>query len=188
MPSGCMLKLGPFVFMITTAAYETFDRSDAWRWVELERVGNELALQYIGPGSRTIKLAGVVYTLYDAGAAPFNPNAVVGTEQIAKLRKAADGGTPLQVTDGRGRSLGKWVISDLQQKDSVFFDNGAMKKQEFDLTIKYFSGKAGIGFGVSGILNSVVGSVVSLTGQAIGATVSASPAVSTAMRAAGALL
>lgn len=147
---GHMLRVGPFIFSISTAAYQNLTRTDTYRWQTVEVIGGELANQYMGPGERTITLDGVVYTHYDAGRAPFQPQAVVGTEQVAALRAVADAGAPVNVTDGRGRAYGKWVITSLNSKSSVFMDNGAEKKQEFDLSLRYYTARSG-GFGSFGV-------------------------------------
>lgn len=192
MADGHMLKVGPFVFSISSAAYQTLQRVDHYRWVGIERIGNELASQFMGPGERTITLTGVVYTLFDAGRAPVNPGAVVGIRQIDQIRGVADMATPLMVTDGMGMTYGRWVILNVKETKSGFFDHGAPRKQEFDLTMRFY-GKGRSGGGVTGFggfggllsTTALFSSALGLQGSAIGMAITASEGIKTSLREAG---
>lgn len=192
-----MLRVGPFIFSLTTAAYQNFTRSDNYRWQSVELIGSELAHQYMGPGERDIKLDGVVFTHWDAGRAPFQPQAVVGTEQINQLRSVADAGSPVSVTDGRGRSFGKFVITSLSNKESIFMDNGAAKKQEFDLTLrKYADGGSSSALGINpaavfgglvggGAIKQLVASASSIANTTIGVSITPGASITAGISAAG---
>jgi len=160
---GEMLAVGPFVFKITTAAYQSFDRTDSWRWATVERLGNANAEQYIGPGSRTITLSGAILTMYDAGRGA--GNFVVGTQHIERLRQVADMGQPHLVVGGRGEMLGKWVITSVNEGASVFLVNGAPKRQDFDIELRAYGGEFGVGSVIGGDLGGtgLVGLFSSLT-------------------------
>lgn len=192
---GHMMKLGPFVFSINTAAYQTLQRQDSYRWKTVEVIGSELAHQYLGPGERNITLAGVVYTHYDAGRQPFSTQ-VVGTEQVNSLRGVADAGAPMMLTDGRGRSYGRWVVTALSNSESIFMDNGAPKKQEFDLSLRFYGGRGSSGFGLSpssflggifggGSVAQVFSSATALANSTIGIKVNPGAAVTQGLADAG---
>jgi phage protein U len=150
-----MLKLGPFVFSISTAAYQQLARKDVWRWQGVEVIGGPIQYQYMGPGERNITLTGVVFAHYDAGRAPFS-RGVVGTHQMDALRGVGDMATPLLLTDGRGRCYGAWVVTDVNETASEFLDHGAPKKQEFSITMKHYAGSTG-GTSLLGSLFSAFG-------------------------------
>lgn len=191
------MKLGPFVFSINTAAYQTLQRQDSYRWQSVDVIGSELAHQYTGPGERTLSLQGVVYTHYDAGRQPFSSD-VVGTGQIDSLRGVADSGAPMILTDGRGRAYGRWIVTSLSNKESIFFDNGAPKKQEFDLSLTFYGNRRGGfgGFGLNpssflggifkgGAIAQVFSSATALADVSVGIDINPSDLVTEGMEAAG---
>ena len=189
------MKYGPFVFSINTAAYQTLQRQDSYRWQTVEVIGTELAHQYMGPGERTISLSGIVFTHYDAGRAPFSPQ-VVGTEHINSLRGVADAGSPMMLTDGRGRSYGRWVVTALSNSETIFMDNGAPKKQEFDLSLRFYGGRGASGFGLNpssflggifggGSIAQVFSSAQALADTTIGISINPADAVKQGMADAG---
>jgi len=146
---GEMLTIGPFVFRITTAAYESLQRTDNWRWATVERLGKASAEQYIGPGSRELDISGAIYTLYDAGRA-IASDFVVGTRHPDNLRSLGDMGVPVQVVSGRGQVLGKWVVVSVSETQSTFLVNGSPKKQEFNIKLRAYGGEGGGGRAIVG--------------------------------------
>ncbi|EEE38308.1 putative phage tail protein U [Rhodobacteraceae bacterium KLH11] len=56
-----MMALGSFRFGMTNGAYQKFSRSAGYRWNEVDRIGREPALQYLGPGAQEIAIEGVIY-------------------------------------------------------------------------------------------------------------------------------
>ena len=149
---GEMLSIGPFIFKLTTAAYNALRRSDTWRWATVDRLGNASAEQYLGPGQRTIELSGLIFTMYDAGRAVGDPDWVVGTKNPDHLRSLGDMGVPLMVVTGRGELLGKWVVVNVRETQSTFLSNGAPKQQEFNITLRHYGGE-----GVPEVLRGVDG-------------------------------
>jgi len=45
-----MMALGPFVFSLSTLAYQQLQRQMAWRHASSERIGARAAWQYLGTG------------------------------------------------------------------------------------------------------------------------------------------
>lgn len=119
------LALGSFAFSTTTAAYASLQHVCGWKWGEQERVGNVPTLHYTGREAEKITLPGAIYPL-QGGA---------GLGQLAALRTLADKGEALSMADGRGRSLGKWVINGITEEQSELLPGGAPRKQSFTITL-----------------------------------------------------
>ncbi|BAO20622.1 putative tail protein GpU [Pseudomonas phage PPpW-3] len=153
--ASVMLQLGSFQFSIRTAAYQELTRESGHRWAAQDLYGREPGLQYTGPESQTMALSGVIYTEYRGG-----------TGQLNALRNLAAGGMPLNLVEGSGRMLGRWVIERVQEKQAVFADAGLPRKQEFTVQLKKFPADAP---GFSN-LAKVAGTVAAGVSKATGAT------------------
>lgn len=129
--ASVMMQLGSFQFGISTAAYQELTRRSGYRWPGQDRFGVEPALQFTGPESEAISLSGTIYTEYRGG---------VG--QLNTMRSLAARGRPLNLVDGSGRMLGRWVIESVEEKQTVFANAGMPRKQEFSLQLKKFPGEA----------------------------------------------
>ncbi|MBF9235597.1 phage tail protein [Microvirga sp. BT350] len=144
------MQLGAFQFGINTAAYQTLQRSSEWRWPSQDRFGKPPVLQHVGQGSETITLPGVIYPEWRGGFG-----------QVEQMRALAGQATPLQLIDGSGATFGKWVIEGVEEKQSVFADAGAPRKQEFTLKLRRF-------FETDGGLVTLVTGVASVVSAAAG--------------------
>lgn len=127
--ASVMLQLGSFQFGVSTAAYQTLQRTTEYRWPSQDRFGQMAALQYVGPGSDSITLPGVIYPEWRGGLAV-----------VDGLRRLADQGRPQRMVDGRGTILGRWVIERVEEKQSVFADAGVPRKVEFTLNLRRYHG------------------------------------------------
>lgn len=125
--AAVMLQLGSFQFGISTAAYQELNRRSGYRWASQDLYGKEPALQFTGPESQTIALTGTIYTEYRGG-----------NGQLATMRSLAAGGRPLNLVEGSGRMLGRWVIESVEEKQTVFADAGMPRKQEFSVQLRKF--------------------------------------------------
>lgn len=125
--AGIMLALGDFRFSIDTAAYDALSRSHEYRWEVQERLGRKNALQYMGPGAETISLDGTIYPQYRGGLG-----------QLDSMRAEADKGAPLLLVDGRGLVWGEYVIRQIDEGQSAFFDNGAPRKITFKVALEAY--------------------------------------------------
>lgn len=125
--ASVMLQLGGFQFGISTAAYQELTRTSGHRWAAQDLYGREPNLQYTGPESQTIALSGTIYAEYRGG-----------TGQLNTLRRLAAGGQPLNLVEGSGRMLGRWVIERVEEKQTVFADAGLPRKQEFSVQLKKY--------------------------------------------------
>src|SRR3954447_12109425 len=99
-----MMQLGGYQFHVDTAAYQRLQRVDEYRWATMERIIFEPTQQWIGIGTKTIKLSGVIYGAF------FRAGIQAGTYQIEAMRAEAAQGTPLPLVDGRGNFFGHGVI------------------------------------------------------------------------------
>ena len=121
-----MLSLGDFQFSIATAAYAQLALRAEYPWATVERLRNTPQYQATGKETRSISLSGVVYPAYrDAGVS-----------QIERLRKAAAKMEPQCLMDGNGRYLGRWIVKSVSQTDSVFFEEGTPRKQDFTMELE----------------------------------------------------
>lgn len=123
-----MMQLGSFQFGTWTAAYQELNRSTSWQWAEQALFGKAPTLQYTGPGADTLTLPGVIYPEYRGGLS-----------QIDNMRLIAGNGQPLIMVSGLGRILGRWVIDQIDEKQSVFASAGMPRKIEFTLSLRRYS-------------------------------------------------
>lgn len=127
--SETMLRIGPYRFAMSTAAYQSLDRSASYTWARQNRIGTNDALQYTGPGAETLNLSGVIYPYFRGGLG-----------QLDGMRRSASLGLPLPLIDGRGRVLGLWVIESVTEKQAVFDRRGVPKRQEFEMRLARYDG------------------------------------------------
>lgn len=160
---GTILRLGSFIFSVSTATYERLSREDEWRWVPQERLNNTPAEQFTGWGSTTISLEGTIYPLFTPlTVSDKNGNVtIVGTNQLEAIRAVANLAQPQTLVDGRGKVFGQFVIVKLHEGQEYILDNGAPRKQDFRLDIRSYGGDT-----VSTTMNASVQPVINI-GNAI---------------------
>ncbi len=132
-----MMTLGPVVFSINTAAYEQLQRSTQYQWASQSRLGHPVlkhlgiggpAYQYISPGDESINLNGTIYPQYKGGPL-----------QISLMRLGAGLGIALPLIDGYGFILGRWLVENVQETNSVLFSDGSPRKIDFSLSLKRYN-------------------------------------------------
>lgn len=120
-----MMCLGMFIFGLDTAAYQDLDRQTAWRFAKNPRVGARDAYQFTGNGDDTITLSGWL--------AP----ELTGTSfSLDALRTMADTGQAWILIKGTGRIYGTFIITSLNQKESILGSDGDPAKIEFTITLE----------------------------------------------------
>lgn len=161
-----MMMLGNYIFSLNTAAFQELDRKTEYRWVSQERINNDPALQYVGPGGDTISLPGVIYPGFRGGGA-----------QLDKVRALAAQGLPQILIDGAGNLYGRWVIEGVDEKQSFFAAFGQPRKQEFTINLRRYDG------GPANVIASIVNALNpgGLVTSAQNALASAKSAVSSAV-------
>lgn len=127
-----MLALGPYRFSISTAAYQELERNNEWRWQAVDRIGTRPAQQYVGPGSETVNMRGIIYPGFIAQRA--------GLSQLPAMRAAADLGEPLMMVDGAGRVWGLMCITSIREGQKTFFSDGTPRAIDFDISMVAYGG------------------------------------------------
>lgn len=123
-----MAILGPYPFGLNTAAFQELNRSTEWKWPSQDVFGNVPARQFVGFGPDAITLPGIIFPEYWGG-----------TGQLDALRALADLGMPQILIDGRGNVLGEYVITGVQERQSVFAAAGAPLRQEFTVSLERYA-------------------------------------------------
>ena len=127
MSEEVLLSLGDYQFGMSTAAHDSMQESTAWRWVTQYRLGRDPALQYVGPGQRTLKLSGTIY-----------PHFRGGLGQITEMKEEANEAEPLTLVDGQGNNMGTWVIKKISETQTNYFRDGIPKKIDFSLDLEKY--------------------------------------------------
>ncbi len=92
------------------------------RWYTIECIEKTL-LQNIGSGIECIDLTGVIYPRYQSN----------GLEQLKNIRDTQ------VLVDNSGSILGNFVITNVEEKQILFFPDGKPRKVEFILKLKGYS-------------------------------------------------
>ncbi|WP_164276480.1 phage tail protein [Stenotrophomonas sp. B1-1] len=120
-----MMSYGTFVFALSTAAYEQFQRQLTWRHASSERLHARPARQYVGLGDDSISLQGTI-----------SAELVEDLHVLDGLRELADQGTPQALVEGTGRVYGAYVIVSLSETRKEFFPDGTPRLIEFQLQLE----------------------------------------------------
>lgn len=128
-----LLTLGPLTFETDKATFDSLRHDFQFRWAEQPRLKRVPAQQFLGPGTMSKTIAGVIHTTRDTagGKSP-------GVRSFDDLIKAAAEGTPLDLITGSGESLGRWVVRSFTNTEPSHIDNGRARKQEFSVEINYY--------------------------------------------------
>ena len=126
--SETMMALGGYRFSLTSAAYQELRKSNTYRWQAQERLQRLPAQQFVGPGSETLDLKGIIYPHYRGG-----------TKQLDLMRTQAGLGEPLLLVDGLGFIWGQWVILQVDETQTVMLTNGLPRKAEFQLRLTRYA-------------------------------------------------
>ncbi len=124
-----MMAVGEYRFGIDTAAYQSLERTTAYNWQMLDRVGVAPAQQFIGPGEDRVQLEGVIY-----------PHFRGGMGQLEQMRAEAAKGEPLLVVDGTGRVWGWFCLTEVRETRRTFFSNGQARRIDFALSLSAYGG------------------------------------------------
>jgi uncharacterized protein len=115
-----------FVFSVLGAAYDQLQRSCAWRWAKMPRVGRLPARQSLGPDDDTIELGGTIITERS------------GYGTLTDLRTLMAKGEPVLLCDSQGNIHGKWCMESLQETQTAIHIDGLPRKQTFLLRLSVY--------------------------------------------------
>lgn len=119
-----MLSLGMFGFSLDTLAYQEFSRRTDWKHGRTSRVGARDATQFVGPGTDAVALRG--YLLPEFAGDP---------ESLDDLRTMASGGEAFPLVDGTGRVYGDFIITGIDEGQTIFFNDGRPRRIEFTIDL-----------------------------------------------------
>ena len=123
-----LFQLGDFQFSLPNGAPQSLDWSAEYRWEEQGRLLRDPALQFLGPGTQSITLDGVLF-----------PGFSGRQSTMEQLRSVARQGQPLMFSDGTGRVYGKWAIKQVRESRSVFMAGGLARKIDFTVELGYYA-------------------------------------------------
>lgn len=159
-----MMTLGWFVFQRSTFAPQSQQDERSWRHPGNPRVGARPAYQYTGPDDETVALSGTLY-----------PELTGGPLTLDLLHDMAATGKAFPLIQGDGVMRGYFVIERTSITRSEFFQDGAARKLEFNLTLKRVDDddttldNKVAGRALSGIANRLgISGIVSAAGNKIG--------------------
>lgn len=132
MPS--LIALGEFRFRTGGVAPDSVSRSTDYRWSAEDRIGNNPALAYIGPGRDQIQLSAQLYP---------GSGVTAGREAVDELRAAAGEGRPLRLVMGSGRALGLWAIQSVQEDSERLNTAGEGRAVGVRLRLQYYGEREG---------------------------------------------
>ncbi|WP_459614370.1 phage tail protein [Bordetella sp. 2513F-2] len=120
-----MMALGMFVFSLPTLAYQSLRRRTEWRHPSNTRMGSMPGYQFVGKGQDAITLGGVLI-----------PELAGSAGSLTLLRRMADTGKAYVLVDGSGTVYGAWVISSMEEDQSLFYVNGQPMRVEFTINLQ----------------------------------------------------
>ncbi|MBP6894318.1 MAG: phage tail protein [Pseudacidovorax sp.] len=120
-----MLCLGLFVFQLDTLSYQELQRRTSWKHASQPLVGARNASQYLGPGEDTITLQGLLIPEFTGEAA-----------SLDMLRAMADTGAAWVLIEGTGTLYGAFVIKEMTETRTLFYEDGTARRIEFSLTLE----------------------------------------------------
>jgi phage protein U len=155
-----MMQLGPYQFGLDTAAYQELNRSTEWTWPAQDIFGSEQVLQFVGYGQDSISLPGIVF-----------PEFWGGTSQLDQLRSLGDKGQPQKLVDGRGNILGDYVITGVQEGQTMFAQQGVSRRQSFTVNlVRYKANKTAalaVAPSISKTASSITNTALNVTQSAV---------------------
>lgn len=120
-----MMSFGLFVFALGTLPYQELQRQLAWRHPSTSRVGAPPASQYLGRDDESITLSGVLL-----------PELTGGRVSLAAVEEMAESGQAWPLIEGTGYYYGLFVVTALSTTSTVFFQDGAARRIDFQITLK----------------------------------------------------
>ena len=121
-----LMVLGLFVFERRTLPHQSMQYSKDYRWASNDRIGKPPAYQFLGEGETSRTLSGVLY-----------PEITGGRLSLTAIELMADEGRAWPLIDGTGMIHDMYVIDKVTHTHSELFSDGAARKIEFSLSLKW---------------------------------------------------
>lgn len=119
-----LLALGMFAFGVNRLAYDELQRRQDWRHATSDRFGARPAAQYVGPGTDTITLTGMLV-----------PEMAGSYSSIERLREMADTGDDWPLVDGLGKVWGNFRIAALDETHGAIMGGHLPRRIDFTVTL-----------------------------------------------------
>ncbi len=129
---SALLALGPHIFEIAPLNYQKLQKKSAFRHAEMARLAREPARQFVGPGSATVSISGLMF-----------PDSLGGYEEYRAVERTARTGRPLMMVGGTGLVFGRVVILSVSETHQVIGARGAPAKLEFSIEVASYGDDLG---------------------------------------------
>lgn len=119
--------VGGHLLSVDNYAADKFSRKTQYRWAAQQRISQPTSHQFVGKGIETLSLSGVAYhqfrgTMYNMDG----------------LRAIADNGKPISVVTGTGKTLGKYIVTSINDDYSDLMDDHKAQKNSFSIELKKY--------------------------------------------------
>ncbi|MEX3614178.1 MAG: phage tail protein [Burkholderia gladioli] len=119
-----LVSLGGFVFSLEIAPFHELQRQRTWKHVKNSRVGARDGSQYVGQGTDSITITGMILT-----------GEIGSPLSLDTLAKMADVGEAYVLVDGTGTVYGAFTIEEMHETQAFHNFLGVAQKIEFTLTL-----------------------------------------------------
>lgn len=99
-----LLTFGGYTFKVIVNPINTYNRKTKYRWPENKNLLTASSLNFVGKDAETLNIDGEIHSL------------IGDVSAIDRLRELGDKGEARILMNGRGESLGKWVIENIDEK------------------------------------------------------------------------
>jgi len=123
------MALGPFTFRALGFSFQDIGRDLDTSWAEIEVVDRFNALQWTGPKSDDLTIAGVLF-----------PEEFGGLSQLEGVRKAAIAGIPLMLVTLEGSIKGLHVIQAISEDRSEHTRKALPRRNAYRLQLTRYTG------------------------------------------------
>ncbi|WP_445115010.1 phage tail protein [Acinetobacter sp. WZC-1] len=120
-----LMSLGQFIFKTDTLSFTEIQRQRSWNYAENSVAKGRSKKQYIGPGTDTITLPGLIYEEYGFGT----------RFSLDELAAMASTGQGFVLMDGNGYLYGVYIIDSIDETKSILLDNGVPRKVDYTLKL-----------------------------------------------------
>jgi hypothetical protein len=129
-----LMNLGGFTFLAGGTAFETLKRKTQARWRGVERIGNSISFQHMGPCENTFTIEGTVW-----------PSNGVGSYGDVAALHAMVGAMPNMLVSGYGAVFGRYNLVSVEDTQSYAEADGFPRRSKFTGELKTYHGARPLG-------------------------------------------